>query len=82
VRGFHGTVTTEHGTVFVDGEGPPTDRDMDTIADFQRYLRVAPPGTRGGLWLIPGWVPYALGIGPAPPKGFDYTPITAMPFPG
>lgn len=77
-----GVAQTDLGPFFYDG-GQPTGRDLAEVRDFQRFLQISGPADDepGRLWRIPGWIPYVLGIGPAPPEGFDLTPITAWSFP-
>jgi hypothetical protein len=53
--------------------------DLAEVESFRRFLKVcgAPPFTREDAMRIPGWLPYVLGVGPAPPTGMDGLPVTA-----
>lgn len=59
--------------------------DIREIRTFERFLRAIdhpPPVTRGDFSCrLPGWVPYMLGVGPAPPEGHDHLPVTAWRLP-
>lgn len=64
-----------------------TDRDVDEVLAFSRFLalgaRPALPGQEvaRGEAIPQGWVPYVLGLGPAPPDELDDVRVTAWTMP-
>jgi hypothetical protein len=60
-----------------------TDRDWAEIAAFKRFLSLGVrPDDHGRIPReFPGWLPYVLGWGPAPPVDCDRLPVTAWSFP-
>ena len=68
---FRGPVTTKHGTALVDGDRPPSARDLAEIEAFQRFLQIAPPTDapeRERVGWLPrcaaGWIPLRARAGP------------------
>ena len=63
-----------------EAEGKLSDHDAREVRAFERFLQVAdPPGRPGMFRHARGWVPYAFGW--PPPEGMDDVPLTAMGLP-
>lgn len=58
--------------------------DRAEVAAFKRFLSLGVRSSEAGRIPreFPGWLPYCLGTGPAPPEGFDDVPVTAWTLPG
>jgi hypothetical protein len=58
---------------------PVSVHDLQEMRTFRRFLTTV---GHDNIWQHPGWVPYALGWGPAPPPGMEDVPVTAWTLPG